>query len=29
MGLNLNDLIQESNIGLMKAVKKYDPEKES
>ncbi len=26
-GLNLNDLIQEGNIGLMKAVKKYNPEK--
>ena len=26
-GLNLNDLVQEGNIGLMKAVKKYDPEK--
>ena len=26
-GLNINDLIQEGNIGLMKAVKKYDPEK--
>lgn len=26
-GLNLSDIIQEGNIGLMKAVKKYDPEK--
>ena len=26
-GLNLNDLVQEGNIGLMKAVKKYDPDK--
>ena len=26
-GLNLNDLIQEGNVGLMKAVKKYNPEK--
>ena len=26
-GLNLSDLIQEGNIGLMKAVKKYNPEK--
>lgn len=26
-GLNLNDLVQEGNIGLMKAVKRYDPEK--
>ena len=27
-GLNLNDLIQEGNVGLMKAVKKFNPEKE-
>ena len=26
-GLNLNDLIQEGNVGLMKAVKKYNPDK--
>ena len=26
-GLNLSDLIQEGNIGLMKAIKKYDPDK--
>jgi RNA polymerase sigma-32 factor len=26
-GLNLSDLIQEGNVGLMKAVKKYNPEK--
>ena len=26
-GLPLNDLIQEGNIGLMKAVKRYDPER--
>lgn len=26
-GLQLNDLIQEGNIGLMKAVKRYDPER--
>ena len=26
-GLNLGDLIQEGNIGLMKAIKKYDPDK--
>ena len=26
-GLNISDLIQEGNIGLMKAVKKYNPEK--
>jgi len=26
-GLNLNDLIQEGNVGLMKAVKKYNSEK--
>ncbi len=26
-GLNLNDLIQEGNIGLMKAVKKFNPER--
>ncbi len=27
-GLNLGDLIQEGNIGLMKAVKRFDPERE-
>ena len=26
-GLNVNDLVQEGNIGLMKAVKKFDPSK--
>lgn len=26
-GLSLSDLIQEGNVGLMKAVKRYDPEK--
>jgi len=26
-GLNISDLIQEGNVGLMKAVKKYNPEK--
>ena len=27
-GLNLGDLVQEGNIGLMKAVKRFDPERE-